>query len=158
MDSLKIQVPATTANLGPGFDTFGCALNMYNTFTFNLDADGLEITGCPKQFQNEDNLVYQGFQAVMDELDKKVDNLSIHIESNIPIARGLGSSSSLLVAGAFAANEFFGKSFNKEDLLNITNDIEGHPDNLTPAIYGGLTASFVEDGTAYVGRFPIDKN
>ena len=96
MDKVIIRVPATTANLGPGFDSVGCAWNLFNIFEFEKIDKGLIIEGCDKEYQNEDNLCIVAYKAVIDKLQLKMDNLHLKISSNVPIARGLGSSSTLI--------------------------------------------------------------
>ena len=141
-----VKVPATTANMGPGFDCFGCAFNMYNTLTFEVIEKGLSFEGFEEAYCNEDNLAVAGFRAVMLKMWEKhpqnagttrlgemirngyLDGLKITIETNIPICRGLGSSSSLLAAAAIAANVLHDSPFSKQDLLEITTELEGHPD------------------------------
>lgn len=144
MSKIEVKVPATTANLGPGFDTFGCALGLYNTVTFEPISAGLEWVDYPVPFATTDNAMYEAFCAVYAELAETVPGVRISADEQIPFSRGLGSSAVMLVAGALAANEFAGKPFSREELLKITNRIEGHPDNLAPAFFGGLTASLVD--------------
>ncbi len=151
MKSVVIRVPATTANLGPGFDTLGCALTLYNRLSFAKTQNGLSFSHCEPRFRNPDNLAYRAFQDVFSAVGQPMPQ-GIHIdfaETAIPVSRGLGSSAALLAAGAVAANAFLGNLLTKADLLRITTKIEGHPDNLAPAIYGGLTASLVENGVPY---------
>lgn len=155
MDAVTIRVPATTANLGPGFDCFGCALNLYTDVTFECMESGLEISGCDEAYAGPENLVYQAYVATIRAMDARIKGIKIHIDSHIPISRGLGSSAALLVAGAMGANFLHGSPLTKEDILTITNRIEGHPDNLSPAIYGGLTASIVEEGKPISVSFPV---
>lgn len=152
MDKLTVKVPATTANLGPGFDVLGAALSLYLTVNFDINVDRLKISGCPEEYQNEDNMIFQAYCAVLQRIGINNKNVAIDISSEIPISRGLGSSASLLVAGAIGANELFGSKLSQAELLEITTKIEGHPDNLAPAIYGGMTASFMN------GDKPITKN
>ena len=155
MSSVTIRVPATTANLGPGFDAFGCALSLYTDVTFEETDVGLEITGCDEAFTGPDNMAYTAFCAVLASLSEEVRGVKIHIESQIPICRGLGSSAALLVAGAMGANVLRGNKLSTQGLLNITNAMEGHPDNLAPAFYGGLTASMVDNGLPVTVSFPL---
>ena len=98
MKRVTIRVPATTANLGPGFDAFGCALGLYTDVTFEETEEGLEITGCPEEFTGPDNLVYTSYCAVLNTMSEEVRGVKIHIDAHIPICRGLGSSAALLVA------------------------------------------------------------
>jgi len=155
MNKVTVRVPATTANLGPGFDAFGCALGLYTDVTFEETDCGLEITGCPEEFTGPDNLAYVSYCAVLASMSEEVHGIKIHIESNIPVCRGLGSSAALLVAGAIGANVLRGNRLSTQGLLNITNAMEGHPDNLAPAFYGGLTASMVDNGLPVCVNFPL---
>ena len=151
MKRVTIRVPATTANLGPGFDAFGCALSLYTDVTFEETDFGLEITGCPEEFTGPDNLAYVSYCAVLASLSEEVRGVKIHIDAHIPVCRGLGSSAALLVAGAMGANVMRGNRLSTQGLLNM----EGHPDNLAPAFYGGLTASMVDNGLPVCVNFPL---
>ena len=155
MKRVTIRVPATTANLGPGFDAFGCALSLYTDVTFEETESGLEITGCEEEYTGPDNLAYVSYCAVLASLSEEVRGVKIHIDAQIPIGRGLGSSAALLVAGAMGANVLRGNRLSTQGLLNITNAMEGHPDNLAPAFYGGLTASMVDNGLPVTVNFPL---
>ena len=155
MRSVTIRVPATTANLGPGFDAFGCALSLYTDVTFEETDCGLEITGCDEAYTSPDNLAYVSYCAVLASMNEEVRGVKIHIDAQIPICRGLGSSAALLVAGAMGANVLRGNKLSTQGLLNITNAMEGHPDNLAPAFYGGLTASMVDNGLPVTVNFPL---
>ena len=155
MKKVTIRVPATTANLGPGFDAFGCAMGLYTDVTFEETEFGLEITGCPEEFTGPDNLVYESYCAVLNTMSEEVRGVKIHIDAHIPICRGLGSSAALLVAGAMGANVLRGNKLSTQGLLNITNAMEGHPDNIAPAFFGGLTASMVDNGLPVTVNFPL---
>ncbi len=155
MSKVTIRVPATTANLGPGFDAFGVALNLYTDVTFEEMESGLEITGCDEEFSGPDNLAYTSYCAVLASLSEEIRGVKIHIDAQIPIGRGLGSSAALLVAGAMGANVLRGNKLSIQGLLNITNAMEGHPDNLAPAFFGGLTASMVDNGLPVTVNFPL---
>ena len=155
MKRVTIRVPATTANLGPGFDAFGCALSLYTDVTFEEMDCGLEITGCDEAYTGPDNLAYVSYCAVLASLCEEVRGVKIHIDAHIPIGRGLGSSAALLVAGAIGANVLRGNKLSTQGLLNITNAMEGHPDNLAPAFFGGLTASMVDNGLPVCVNFPL---
>ena len=146
---VTVRVPATTANLGPGFDSFGLALTLYNDISLEETESGLEFIGCPADYANGDNLIFVAYQAAMDAMGIPVKGLKVTIDSNIPISRGLGSSAALLTAGAMGANALHGSPLSLQQVLEVTNPIEGHPDNLAPAIFGGLTASMM------VGEQPI---
>ncbi len=155
MNQVTIRVPATTANLGPGFDAFGCALSLYTDVTFTETESGLEITGCDECYTGPDNLAYTAYCAVLASMNEELRGVKIHIDAHIPICRGLGSSAALLVAGAMGANVLRGNKLSTQGLLNITNAMEGHPDNLAPAFYGGLTASMVDNGLPVTVSFPL---
>ena len=155
MKRVTIRVPATTANLGPGFDAFGCALSLYTDVTFEETEAGLEITGCPEEYTGPDNLAYVSYCAALATMSEELRGVKIHIEADIPVCRGLGSSAALLVAGAMGANALRGNKLSTQGLLNITNAMEGHPDNLAPAFFGGLTASMVDNGLPVCVNFPL---
>lgn len=156
MNKITVRVPATTANIGPGFDSMGCALALYNYITCEvLPAGKLVITGCPEPYQNEENLAVQGYRAVLSRLGLPNEGLSLNIRAEIPVCRGLGSSAAMIAGGATAANLLHGSPLPPAELLEVTNEIEGHPDNLAPAIYGGLTASLVEDGKPRTVKLPL---
>ena len=155
MKRVTVRVPATTANLGPGFDAFGCALSLYTDVTFEETEAGLEITGCPEEYTGPDNLAYVSYCAALATMSEELRGVKIHIEADIPVCRGLGSSAALLVAGAMGANALRGNKLSTQGLLNITNAMEGHPDNLAPAFFGGLTASMVDNGLPVCVNFPL---
>jgi len=155
---VKVTVPASTANIGPGFDTLGLALNLYNTYTFEEIDEGLIIEGCPECFRNENNLVYKSFMITENVLGKHVKGLKITMNADIPVSRGLGSSSACIVGGAFGANALLKGNLTKDELFNIAVRIEGHPDNIAPCVYGGLTASLAEDDAAYCSSYKINRN
>ena len=155
MKRVTIRVPATTANLGPGFDAFGCALSLYTDVTFEETDCGLEITGCDEAYTGPDNLAYVSYCAVLASMNEEVRGVKNHSDANIPFCRGLGSSAALLVAGAMGANVLRGNKLSTQGLLNITNAMEGHPDNLAPAFFGGLTASMVDTGLPVCVNFPL---
>lgn len=158
MSSVKVRVPATSANLGPGFDCLGLAVNLYANFEFTVMDEGLEITGCPDEFSNENNLAVTAFRGIYWRLGKRAPGLRLTIDSQIPSTRGMGSSSAFLTAGALAANVMLGRPFPKAELLQILTTFEGHPDNVTPALYGGLTATAVHGGTPCMARFDIHES
>ena len=146
---IKIRIPATSANLGPGFDCMGLALNMYNNFYMEGSSSGLSITGCPEAYQGADNLVYTSFLHTLDYTGcrNKLKGLHIHIESDIPVCRGLGSSASCIAAGVIGANELYSLGLSKEDIIKLCSLIEGHPDNTTPALLGGFTIALEDKGS-----------
>ena len=140
MESVTIRVPATTANLAAGFDVLGCALGLYNTLTFT-PSDELFFEGCDLAYQNENNLAVQAYRRTLSAMGRPMPGVRVRIDASIPVSRGLGSSAALIAAGALAANALHNRPFGREELLALTTEIEGHPDNLAPALFGGLTAS-----------------
>ena len=143
---VKVKVPATSANLGPGFDVAGLAVTLYNTFTFELIESGLEITGCPEQFCNADNMTYQAFVKGAQSCGLEFNGLRIECSGDVPYTRGLGSSSTCIVAGIVGAYAFKDRYDERQEILELATQIEGHPDNVAPAIFGGLTVSVMSDG------------
>jgi homoserine kinase len=163
---VSVKVPATTANLGPGFDCMGMALPLYNTITIEetvLPGTGIEINviaGNESIDQmsldniplDENSIVYKAVELLYNSIGQTPSELKINIHSNIPVARGLGSSSSVIVGALIAANELLGHPADEVALLSIACEIEGHPDNITPAIVGGLVISSQEDDGSVVYR------
>lgn len=152
---VKIRVPATSANLGPGFDVAGLALTLYNTFTFELNEGGLNIAGCPTQFCNEDNLTYQAFKEAAEYCGLEYKGVNIDCVSQVPYTRGLGSSSTCIVAGIVGAFAFKDKAEDRQEILELATKIEGHPDNVAPAIFGGLTVSVMEKDNVLTLNIPL---
>ena len=152
---VKVKVPATSANLGPGFDVAGLAVTLYNTFTFELMNVGLEITGCPKQFCNEENLTYQAFVEGAKQCGLEFKGLRIECSGDVPYTRGLGSSSTCIVAGIVGAYAFMDRSEDRQEILELATKIEGHPDNVAPAIFGGLTVSVMETEKVTTLNIPV---
>ena len=144
---IRIDVPATSANLGSGFDSLGIALTMQNRVWME-ESDTLEIrcTDNVKVPTDESNLIFWAAKHLYEICGKKLPGLKIIQENNIPMARGLGSSSACIVAGILGANRFMGNPLSQTDLINLAAQIEGHPDNTSPALSGGL----VEIGRAHV--------
>ncbi len=153
--TVSVRVPASTANLGPGYDCLGLALSIYSTFHFER-SDALRIEGCPEAYRNDQNLVIQAFWETLRKAGAAPFPVHLVIDADVPVARGLGSSSTCIAAGAAAANAFLGGRFTKDDLFQICSNFEGHPDNAAPAVFGGLTASFAGEGKFHTVRFPID--
>lgn len=142
----KAIVPATTANLGPGFDVLGLALNLYNAFNIEEIESGLEINILPEGSVDlpldERNLVYKAAMRLFNEVGFKPGGLRITIDNGVPMGRGLGSSSTAIVGGLAAANEVAKAGLSKDELFTLASEIEGHPDNVGPAIFGGFTICY----------------
>lgn len=152
-----VRSPASSANLGPGFDCFGIAWKLYNEIDFT-PADELEISGCDERFCNADNLAYRAFAATL--IKGGIDKRGVHIRfqhTDIPVSRGLGSSSALIVGGVVAANAMYDLKLGNDALLEIATEIEGHPDNVAPALLGGLTASTMVGNDPVTVHFPLSE-
>ena len=155
---MKFRIPATSANIGSGFDALGIALSMYNEVEIE-ESDRLEITSLDDVDvpTGEDNLIYVSACRLYEECGKPLPKGFRIAQSNvIPMTRGLGSSSACVAAGLLGANYLLGKPLSREELVNIACRIEGHPDNTTPALLGGLTSAAVEDGRVYAVTFIPD--
>ncbi len=142
---VQVRVPASTANLGSGFDIFGMALKIYNTFSLRLTTESQWSASMPTTLTmpaNRDNLVFQSACRVFKEVGFAPPGLHLELDIDIPMARGLGSSSSAIIGGLMAANAMVGAPFDRNALLEMAIEIEGHPDNVTPALIGGLTLSY----------------
>lgn len=149
---ISIRVPATSANLGPGFDCLGLALQIYNTFDIE-ENDQLLLENVEERFNNRNNLFVKAFE--------KVHIASVHAVFNcdIPVSRGLGSSAAMITAGAAAAMILCNGRIDKNRLFEIAAEMEGHPDNAAPCIYGGLTACMQKKDHSYLMRsLKIAKN
>ena len=152
---IRIQTPATSANLGPGLDTLGIAFDLYNSFTVSSSEEDV-LVNVPQRFQNADNLFLKGYRAGCAALGIH-DHVSVQVETGIPVSRGLGSSASFYTAGVFAAGALHGNALSKDDILDIVSGLEGHPDNAAPCLLGGLTASFTEDGHTHAEKLPVSE-
>ena len=161
---VSVKVPATTANIGPGFDCLGMALPIYNTVTIEetvLPGTGIEINVISENDTTDDfslehipmdenSIIYKAVELLYNSIGQTPSELKITVHSQIPIARGLGSSASVIVGGLLAANELLGKPADEAALLSIATEVEGHPDNVTPAIVGGLVITSNEDDGSIV--------
>lgn len=141
---VEVRVPATSANMGPGFDCLGIAVNMYNKFIVEEIEEGLIFEGCDDKFKNEDNLIYRAMKRCFEKIGYKPKGLKIKIESEIPVSRGLGSSAACVIGGVVCANELAGRVLDNQQLLDLAVEVEGHPDNINPAFCGGMTVSISE--------------
>jgi homoserine kinase len=142
----SIDVPATSANMGPGFDCFGIALQLYNKFIFRvLDDEPGSLyfrANFPLKQNPRSNLVYKAYDYTFDCLGHKMPpGVEISVLSNVPSARGLGSSATAVVAGVLAAGAISGVNLRLSEAIELATEIEGHPDNVAPAILGGMTIS-----------------
>ncbi len=157
---IRVRVPATSANIGPGFDSLGIALKMYNYVTVEETDGGLEIEILDDSHNflpcDQKNLVYVCMTKVFKKLGYTPKGLKITLENNVPVTRGLGSSSAGIVGGLVAANQLCGDKLSKEELLLMAAEIEGHADNVTPAMFGGFTVSVSRKGRLNYVQHPLE--
>jgi len=163
---VSVKVPATSANLGPGFDCLGLALPIYNTVTIDetvLPGTGVEINilSPEENFddliidhipRDENSIVYKAVELLYNSIGQTPSELKINIQTSIPVTRGLGSSAAVIVGALVAANYLLGNPADESALLSIATEIEGHPDNVTPAIVGGLVISSLEEDGSILYR------
>lgn len=153
---IKVKVPATSANIGPGFDSLGIALDIYNTYNVEEIDSGLIIEGCEEIYANEHNLTYIAMLKCFEKIGYKPKGIKIVIESDVPVSRGLGSSATCIVGGLVAANELSGGKLTQSELLDLGTEMEGHPDNVAPALFGGMVVSVYEE-KVYYSKIDIKK-
>ena len=141
-----VRVPASSANLGPGFDSFGIAWQLYNEISFQL-AEETEILGCGEAYRNEDNLALRAYRRVLERCGVREEGgVSIRFgKTSIPVSRGLGSSAALITAGVMAANELYELGLSRERLFLLATEVEGHPESV----------SAMAGGHAVTRRFPV---
>ncbi|MEH2444232.1 MAG: homoserine kinase [Nostoc sp.] len=141
VSAITVTVPATTANLGPGFDCIGAALKLYNEFKFTrLEEGGLTIhvtgTEAERVKTDENNLLYQAFLKFYQHIEQAPPIVKIEIKLGVPLARGLGSSATAIVGGLVAANQLEGAPMSQSQVMELAIAMEGHPDNVVPALLG----------------------
>ena len=154
---LTVRVPATSANMGPGFDCLGIALDIWNTVSVEVGEERLEISGQGEGHLPRDstNMVVSSIERVFEELGRARPLLSVSCHNEIPTTRGLGSSSAALVGGLVAGNELCGGALSRDDLFRIAAEVEGHPDNVAPALFGGMQIAVYRDGGPISATVPI---
>lgn len=159
-ETYEVRVPATTANLGPGFDSFGLALSLFLRIRFCLANKtefylvGEELAALPA---NKNNLIYQAIKHLYKLEGKSIPEIKLEISSDIPLARGLGSSGSAIVGGLYVANLLLGKPYTREQLFKIAVQLEGHSDNVGASMFGGFvvtTCDGVKDAEVVKLSFP----
>lgn len=158
-EKIKVRTPASSANLGPGFDCLGMALGVFNELTLEITESGLEIEirgeGEDSLPRDRSNLVARVIDEFFPKLLPPEGGLRISLQNTIPVTRGMGSSSATIVGSLMAANELAGRPFSREDLHALATRYEGHPDNVTPAFLGGLTVAVMEDDKVFYTKVPF---
>ena len=143
--------------MGPGFDCLGMALDIWNTLDLETGESGIEITGEGSDLLPRDasNMVHDAVSRVYREIGRSVPSFRIVCHNEVPLARGLGSSSAALVGGLLAGNAVCGDPLSRSDLLDIAADVEGHPDNVAPALLGGCQIAVSHDGRVVTAPVPV---
>lgn len=168
---IHVRVPASTANLGPGFDTLGVALNLYDDIYMELSDNGLMIDvegeGSFNIKRDKDNLIYKAAKKVFDRQGIKISGLKIKSVNNIPIGSGLGSSAAAIIGGIVAANNICDNQLSHDEILDMASQMEGHADNVAPALNGGFNVvvfdgmktycmnSHINDDICFIAFYPI---
>ena len=159
-NTVTVKVPGTSANCGPGFDCLGLAVKIYNELELTLVEENklvIESHGEGSDLipVDEKNIVWKSARLLLDRAGygEKFQGAIIKMNNQIPMSRGLGSSAAAIVAGLIAANEIVGNPFSRNDILKFATEIEGHPDNVAPAIFGGFTISVVDKGQVQTFSF-----
>lgn len=162
--TIRVRVPATSANLGPGFDCLGLAFQLPNYVSISASSTGqhqitAEGEGADLLGDIEANIALIAVQRLCRYLQIDFGPIHLHLENKIPFARGLGSSSAARVGALVAANEWaqrqFQKSANREDILELASELEGHPDNVAAALLGGLTIAVLIENSAFAQQFAV---
>ena len=160
LNKVTVRVPGTSANCGPGFDCLGLAATIYNDLELTLlEEENLIIEACGDGAEtiptDDKNIVWKAAKMVLERSGNgdKFKGAILKMNNHVPMSRGLGSSAAAIVAGLVAANEIIGTPFAKKDILKFATEIEGHPDNVAPAIYGGFTISTVDRGRVQTFSF-----
>jgi homoserine kinase len=144
---VKVRTPATSANLGPGFDVLGLALGIHNTIELGESGQGMTLTvsGEGKELldlEPDSNLVLRSIHRFYEHGGIRLPGLIVHTDNGIPLARGLGSSAATIVGALAAANHFSGAGLGRQELFDLAVEIEGHADNVAAAVYGGFTIAY----------------
>jgi homoserine kinase len=160
MKTVIVRVPATTANLGPGFDALGLALDLWNEAEFSQDGrQKLKVTvegeGAGSLPEDESNAIVGAALQLYKLVRKKPTGLTIRCTNRIPLISGLGSSSAALLTGMLGANTLLGNPFQRHEILTMATQLEGHPDNVVPAMLGGLVASAMRDGEVVARKLRV---
>jgi homoserine kinase len=158
---ITIRVPATSANLGPGFDSLGLALDLWNETIITLAIEySVQVNGEGREriSPGENNLIIRSAQRLAEVVGKRLPPFHIDCINHIPLSSGLGSSAAAKLTGLLGANALLGKPLSKSEILDLATDMEGHPDNVAPALLGGLVVSTVENGKVLAHKIDLEDN
>jgi len=159
--NITIRVPATSANLGHGFDSLGLALDLWNETVITLAIEyTVQITGegMERLSPGENNMIIQSAQKLAERVGKHLPPFHVDCINRIPLSSGLGSSAAAKLTGLLGANTLLGKPFSHDDILNLATEMEGHSDNVAPALLGGLVVSTVDYGKVFAHKINIEAN
>ncbi len=145
-----IRISASTSNLGPGFDCLGLALNIYNFFEVELSNKDI-LLNIDDAYNNEDNLFLKAYRKGISQLGIN-DHVKVSFNCYVPVARGLGSSSTLIVGGLAVASILHNNALSKQKIFELASEMEGHPDNASPCVFGGFCASFIDRNGQFITR------
>lgn len=162
MTKLKVTVPATSANLGPGFDSLGMALAHYDEYELETTSSGVEIQisgeGANSAAKDENNLIFRSIQLVFDSVGEQMPGIKLICKNSIPHGRGMGSSGAAVAGGVMlAAGLLANKKFTEQQLLEFATRLEGHPDNVAPALFGGLTIAWVDESGPHHKKLTVHR-
>lgn len=158
---ITVRVPATSANLGPGFDSLGLALDLWNETIFTLAIEySVQVHGEGQEriSSGENNLIIRSAQRLAEFVGKRLPPFHIDCVNHIPLSSGVGSSAAAKLTGLLGANALLGKPLLKQEILNLATELEGHSDNVAPALLGGLVVSTVEDGKVLAHKIQVEEN
>ena len=156
--NITIKVPATSANLGPGFDSLGLALDLWNESTIEL-ADEFSVhvegEGKGKLAPGKTNMIVRAAQKFAERVGKEVYPFVVRCNNHIPLGSGMGSSAAATLTGLLAANELTRARLSQDEILLLATELEGHPDNVAPALMGGLVASTMQEGKVLARKLQV---
>lgn len=162
--AVRVRVPATVANLGPGFDALGAAIRMHLEIEIEPRRDSIEVMvegeGAEQLPEDETNLVIRSMNAFFDHVGRRPPGFAVRVKNPIPISSGLGSSAAAIVGGLFAARAVTGRTVPQSEMVQLATSIEGHADNVMPALLGGLVVCYrspAGDELRYLRLDPSDR-
>jgi homoserine kinase len=158
---ITIRIPATSANLGPGFDALGLALDLWNETVITLAIEySVQVNGEGREkiSAGENNLIVRSAQGLAEFVGKRLPPFHLDCVNRIPLSSGLGSSAAAKLTGLLGANALLGKPLSKDEILNLATEMEGHPDNVAPALLGGLVVSTVENGRVLAHKVNLEED
>lgn len=158
---ITIRVPATSANLGPGFDSLGLALDLWNETVMTLAIEySVQVTGEGRErlSAGENNMIIRSAQQLAERVGKRLPPFHVDSMNRIPLSSGLGSSAAAKLTGLLGANVLLGKPLSKDEVLELATELEGHPDNVAAALLGGLVVSTVEQGKVLAHKVHVEGN